>query len=168
MAIKRLINVNTNGTQQEYSGVATSAGAGSADDIPRLDSNGRLDVSFMPTGFAQDATSATAGEALSAGDFVYFSGASTVSKADATLPAKQARGYVNASVLNGGTATVFYDDTNTGLTGLTAGATYYLDTIAGSVTTTPTVTTGHIVQEVGFATSATSLRVNIQESIIRV
>lgn len=168
MAIRRLINVNTNGTQQEYSGVATSAGAGSADELPRLDSNGKLDVTFMPTGFGQDATSATAGEALSAGDFVYFSGASTVSKADATLPAKQARGYVNASVLNGGIATVFYDDTNTGLTGLTAGATYYLDTIAGSVTTTPTVTTGHIVQEVGFATSATSLRVNIQMPVTRV
>ena len=167
MAIKRLINVNTNGTQQEYSGVATSAGTGSADDIPRLDSNGRLDVSFMPTGFAQDAISATAGEALSAGNMVYFSGAGTVLKADATAIAKAARGYINSAVLNGATATVFFDDTNIGLTGLTAGATYYLDTTAGGVTTTPTTTTGQIVQEIGFATSATSLRVNVQEPIVR-
>ena len=168
MAIKRLINVNTNGTQQEYSGVATSAGTGSADELPRLDSNGRLDVTFMPTGFGQDAITATAGEALSAGDFVYFSGTGTVLKADATAIAKQARGYVNASVTNGGTATVFFDDTNTAKTGLTVGVTYYLDhTTPGGVTTTPTTTTGHIVQQVGFSTSATSLRVNIQEAITR-
>ena len=152
MAIKRLVNVNTNGTQQEYSGIATSAGAGSADELPRLDSNGKLDVTFMPTGFGQDAVTATAGEALSAGDFVYFSGT----------------GYVNASVTNGGTATVFFDDTNTAKTGLTVGVTYYLDhTTPGGVTTTPTTTTGQIVQELGFSTSSTSLRVNIQEPIIR-
>ena len=168
MPIKRLINVNTNGTQQEYSGVATSAGAGSADELPRLDSNGKLDITFMPAGFGQDAVSATAGEALSAGNIVYFSGSGTVLKADSTAIAKAGRGYVNAAVLNGGTATVFFDDTNTGLTGLTPGATYYLDTTAGGVTTTPTTTTGQIVQEIGFATSATSLRVNIQEPIIRV
>lgn len=167
MAIKRLINVNTNGTQQEYSGIATSAGTGSADDIPRLDSNGKLDVTFMPTGFGQDAISGTTGEALSAGDFVYFSGTGTVLKADATAIAKQARGYVNSSVTSGATATVFFDDTNTGLTGLTAGATYYLGTTAGGITTTPTTTTGQIVQEIGFATSETSLRVNIQEPIVR-
>ena len=62
---------------------------------------------------------------------------------------------------------MFFDDTNTAKTGLTAGATYYLDITSGGITTTPTVTTGQIVQELGFATSATSLRVNIQEAIIR-
>jgi len=168
MAIKRLINVNTNGTQQEYSGVTTSTGVANANDIPALDSNGRLDASFMPVGFGQDAITATAGEALAAGDFVYFDGTGNVLKADATAIAKQARGYVNSSVTNGGSATVFFDDTNTGKTGLTAGATYFLDTISGGITTTPTTTTGQIVQEIGFATSATSLRVNIQEPIIRV
>lgn len=169
MALKRLINLNTNGTQQEYSGIDSSAGSGSADEIPRLDSNGKLDITFMPTGFGQDAVSATAGEALSAGDFVYFSGTGTVLKADATAIAKQARGYVNSSVSNGGTATVFFDDTNTGKTGLTPGATYFLDhSTPGGITTTPTTTTGHIVQQVGFASSSTALRVNIQEPIVRV
>jgi hypothetical protein len=168
MAVKRLINLNTNGTQQEYSGVTTSAGAGSADELPRLDSNGKLDVTFMPTGFGQDAIAATAGEVLSAGDFGYFSGTGTVLKADATAIAKQARGYVNSSVINGATATVFFDDTNTAKTGLTVGITYYIDHLTpGGITTSPSTTTGHIVQEVGFSTSATSLRVNIQEPVIR-
>ena len=168
MSTRRLIQVNTNGTQQEYTGVATSAGAGSADEIPKLDSNGKLDVTFLPTGIGQDAIVATAGEALGAGDFVYFSGTGSVLKADATAIAKQARGYVNASVINGGQATVFFDDTNTAKTGLTAGATYYLDIVSGGVVTpSPTPVTGQISQELGFATSATSLRVNIQEPIIR-
>ena len=167
MPLKRLINVNVNGTQQEYSGVATSAGVASADEFPRLDTNGKLDVTFMPPGFGQDAITATAGESLGAGDFVYFSGTGSVLKADATAIAKQARGYVNSAVLNGGQATVFFDDTNTAKTGLTAGATYYLDITSGGITTTPTLTTGQIVQELGFATFATSLRVNIQEAIIR-
>ena len=167
MAIKRLINVNTNGTQAEYAGVATSAGAGSIDEIPRLDSAGRLDVTFMPIGFGQDAVTATAGEALTAGNMVYFSATGTVLKADSTAIAKAARGYVTASVANAAPATVFFDDSNTGVTGLTPGVTYFLDTVSGGVTATPTVTTGQIVQQIGFATSATNLRVAIQEPVIR-
>ena len=63
---------------------------------------------------------------------------------------------------------MFFDDANTGKTGLTAGATYYLDhTVPGGVTTTPSTTTGHIVQPIGFATSATNLRMNIEEPVIR-
>lgn len=168
MAAKRLVNVNTNGTQQEYAGLTTSAGAGSSGDLPALDAAGKLDVTFMPTGFGQDAITATAAEALTAGDMVYFNAAGGVLRADATAIAKQARGYVLVSVANAATATVFFDDSNTALTGLTPGATYYLAVTSGGVTITPTVTTGQIVQEIGFASSATTLRVNIQEPIIRI
>lgn len=167
MAVKKLINLNTNGTQQEYSGVTTSAGAGSSGEIPALDSAGKLDVTMMPVGFGQDAITATAAEALSAGDFVYFNGSGGVLKADATAIAKQARGYVIAAVANAATATVYFDDSNTSVTGLTPGSTYYLSATSGGITTTPTTTTGQIVQEVGFATTATLLRVNIQEPVIR-
>lgn len=167
MAVKKLINSNTNGTQTEYSGVTTSAGAGSSGEIPALDSSGRLDATMMPTGFGQDAVTATAAEALSAGDFVYFNGSGGVLKADATAIAKQARGYVISAVANAASATVFFDDSNTALTGLTPGSTYYLSVTSGGVTLTPTTTAGQIVQEIGFASSATNLRVNIQEPIIR-
>lgn len=74
MAIKRLINQNTNGSKETYSGTTTSAGAGSSGEIPALDASGRLDTSMMPVGFGQDSISATAGETLTAGDFVYFNG----------------------------------------------------------------------------------------------
>jgi hypothetical protein len=167
MAVKKLINVNANGTQQEYSGITTSAGAGSSGEIPALDGSGKLDVTMMPSGFAQDAITATAGEALSAGDMVYISNTGTVLKADATAIGKQARGYVIAAFANAATATVYFDDSNSSLTGLTPGTTYYLATTAGGVTATPTTTAGQIVQEIGFASSATTLRVNIQEPIIR-
>jgi hypothetical protein len=168
MAVKKLINVNANGTQQEYSGITTSLGATSAGEIPALDSAGKLDITTMPVGFGQDAVTAVAGEALSAGDMVYFNASGAVLKADATAIAKQARGYVTSAVANAANATVFFDDSNTALTGLTPGLTYYLSVTSGGVTTTPTTTTGQIVQEVGFAVSATTLRVNIQEPIIRI
>lgn len=163
----KLIKVNPNGSQQEYAGINASVGAGSAAEFPILDGAGKLDITFMPVGVGQDSVTATAGENLSAGDFVYFNGSGQVFKADSTALAKQARGYVNASVISGATATVFFDDTNTGLSGLTPGSTYYLDTTAGAVTLTPPTSVNNIVQEVGFATSATSLRVNVQEPIIR-
>ncbi len=163
---KRLINQNTNGSKETYSGVTTSAGAGSSGEIPALDSAGKLDTSMMPVGFGQDSVTATAGEALTAGDFVYFNGSGAVLKADATALAKQAKGYVNANVLNAGTATVFFDDSNTGLTGLTINVPYYLSTTPGQVTPTAPTTATQIVQRVGFANSATNLRANIEEAIL--
>ena len=168
MAVKKLINLNTNGTQVEYSGVTTSAGAGSVGEIPALDSAGKLDATMMPVGFGQDAVTATAAEILAAGDLVYFNGTGGVLKADATAIAKQARGYVTTAVANAAPATVFFDDSNTALSALTPGATYYLSATPGVVTTTAPTIAGQIVQEVGFASSATTLRVNIQEPIIRI
>jgi len=167
MAVK-LLKQNTNGTKQEYPGLIASLGVGSAGEFPVGDAAGKLDSSWMPVGFGVDAVTATAGEALAAGDMVYFDSAGEVFKADATAIGKAARGYVNASVSMGASATVYFDDSNTGKTGLTAGATYYLSSASpGAIVTTPPTTATHIVQEIGFATSATNLRVNIQEPIIR-
>lgn len=163
---KRLINQNTNGSKETYAGVTTSAGAGSSGEIPALDSAGKLDSSMMPVGFGQDSVTATAGEALTAGDFVYFNGSGAVVKADATSLAKQAKGYVNSNVLNAGTATVYFDDSNTGLTGLTINVPYYLSTTPGLATTTAPTTATQIVQRVGFANSATNLRVDIEEPVL--
>lgn len=168
MATKRLINVNNNGTQQEYSGVTVSVGAGSSGEIPALDSTGKIDPSMLPIGIGADAVSAEAGESLSAGDIVYFDSTGKVMKAEASTIAKAGRGYVTQVYTSGATATVYFDDSNPSLTGLTPGSTYYLSTTAGQVTTTPPTTTNSIVQEIGFASSATNLRVNIQEPIIRV
>jgi hypothetical protein len=163
---KRLINQNTDGSKETYAGALTSAGAGSSGELPALDATGKLDPTFMPVGFGQDSVTATAAEALTAGDFVYFSGASAVSKADATSLAKQAKGYVNANVANAATATVFFDDSNTGKTGLTVNVPYYLSLTPGGITTTAPNAATQIVQRVGFANSTTNLRADIEEAVL--
>jgi hypothetical protein len=163
---KRLINQNTNGTKETYAGVTTSAGAGSSGEIPALDSAGKLDSSMMPVGFGQDSVTAIAGETLTAGDFVYFNGVGEVLKADATSLAKQAKGYVNTGFTSASPATVFFDDSNTGLTGLTINVPYYLSTTPGTVTTTAPTTPTQIVQRVGFANSTTNLRADIEEPVL--
>lgn len=167
MAVTKVIQVASTGVQSEYAGLNASAGAGSAGDFLIADASGKLSQTFLPNGVGADSITATAGEALVAGDMVYISGTGTILKADATTPAKAARGYVLTAVLSAAAATVFFDDSNSSLSALTPGATYYLSATAGTVTTTPPTTTGQIVQEIGFATSATSLHVNIQESITR-
>jgi hypothetical protein len=167
MAVRKLIQVNANGSQQEYAGKSTSAGAGDASEFVILDNAGKIDVSMFPNGIGSDANAFTAGEALSAGDFVYVTGAGTVMKADATTLAKRAMGYVLASVLNAGSALVYFDDNNSALSALTAGTTYFLSATAGLVTSTAPTTAGQFVQELGTANSATSLHVSIKTPILR-
>lgn len=168
MSTHKLQQINTNGTKQEYAGKATSSGAGDAGEFMILGPDGKADITFMPNGVAADAVSATAGEALAAGDFVYITNTGTVMKADATVIAKAARGYTLVSVLNAALATIYFDESNSALSAMTPGATYYLSTTPGAVTTTAPTGTGNIVQEIGFASSATNLHVNIKEPVIRV
>jgi hypothetical protein len=167
MAVHKVIQVSSTGAKSEYAGKATSSGAGDAGEFPILDGAGKLDITFMPNGLGADSSILVAGEALSAGDFIYVTAGSTVMKADATTFAKRAMGYVIASVLNAGNATVFFDESNSALSGLTAGSTYYLSATSGLATLTAPTTSGQFVQELGIATSATSLHVNIQTPIQR-
>jgi hypothetical protein len=167
MAIRKLIQVNPNGSQQEYAGKSTSAGAGDASEFVILGGDGKIDASMFPNGIGSDANTFVAGEALAAGDFVYVTAAGMVMKADATSLAKRAMGYVIASVLLSGNALVYFDDNNSALSGLTAGTTYYLSATAGLVTATAPVNSGQLVQELGTANSATSLHVNIKTPILR-
>lgn len=168
MAVHKLEQVNSNGTKQEYVGISTSTGVSDANEFITANSAGKIDITFLPNGVAADTISATAGEALAAGDLVYITATSTVMKADATTIAKAARGYVLTSVLSASLATVYFDESNSAVTGLTPGATYYLGTSPGTVTTTAPTGTGNIVQPVGFASSTTNLHVNIKEPVIRV
>lgn len=167
MATHKVIQVSTTGAQSEYAGKATSAGAGDSGEFPILDGTGKLDVTFMPNGVGADSITLVAGEALAAGDFVYVLAGGGVMKADATTYAKRAMGYVLTSVLNGGNATVFFDDSNSALSGLTPGGMYYLSATAGLATLTAPTTSTQYVQELGIATSATSLHVNIKTPILR-
>jgi hypothetical protein len=105
-------------------------------------------------------TTVTASEALTAGQIVsiWSSSGAKVRKANATDDTKQAHGFVLANVSSGATATVYLPgQVITGLSSLTPGATYYLDTTGGAITATAPSSSGNYQQVVGQAISATSL-----------
>lgn len=150
---------NSSGAFAEQASVQSSAGAGNAGNIPALDSTGRLDPSMMPTGVVADTASVTASEALSAGDFVnvYNSSGAKCRKADASTSGKEADGFVLAAVISSGTALVYFEGTNTQVTGATPGTVFLSDTVPGGTTSTAPVGSGKIVQRLGVATSATAI-----------
>lgn len=151
---------NVSGTITEVSGTATSAGAGDAGKIPQLDGTGRLDTTLMPVGIGAETLSILASENLAAGNVVNVynnAGTPNVRKADASNN-RIAHGFVLAAVTSGSNATVYFEGAVSGLTGLTAGSKVFLSgTTAGTVTTTAPSTAGQSLQQVGYATSTTSI-----------
>lgn len=163
------LDIESSGRITRQTAVQTSAGAGDANKILRLDSTGKIDNSMMPTGIGADTASIVASEALSAGDFVNLwnnAGAINARKADATTSGKEADGFVLSAVSASASATVYFEGTNTQRTGLTAGSRYYLATTAGSVTTTPPSTAGNVVQYIGKAISTTAISFESEDGII--
>ncbi|MGL5061424.1 MAG: hypothetical protein ACRC62_15735 [Microcoleus sp.] len=132
----------------------------------------KLDISLMPSGLGVETITAIASEALTAGDLVNIfdnSGSAGVRKADRSN-GRKADGFVKANVANAGSATIFVDNGTiiTGLSALTIGATYFLGTAGAAVTTLPAAASGHLLQRIGKATSATSLIFEKHEEITRV
>lgn len=157
------------GKIKEIAGISTSAGAADAGKVAVLGSDGRWDNSLMPIGIGSATKIIVAFEALAAGDFVNVfldAGTIKVRKADANSNAKMAHGYVQAAVASAGNATVYYGDLNTAQTGLTQGSVHYLSAATpGKATTTLPTGTGKIIQQLGVATSATELLVEIQQEV---
>lgn len=158
MPAKKFLRL-VSGVITEVFGVQTSAGAGNAGDVPVLDESGRLDNSMMPVGIGADTATITASETLAAGDWVnVWNDASTakVRKADATTAGKEVHGFVLSAVTSGNPATVYFEGTNTQVTGQTPGP-VYLQTTAGAGGTTIPSASGNVVQQVGVAVSATAV-----------
>lgn len=144
--------------------VATSAGAGDAGKLVALDGSGRIDTSAMPVGVGPDTNTITATEALAAGDYVNVHSGG-VRKADASN-GRPAHGVVLAGVANGAPATVYFEGTNTQLSGLTLGADQYLSaTTPGARTATAPSTAGQLVQPLGVAVSTTAAQIEIRQPI---
>ena len=159
---------NNAGVLTEIAALQTSAGAGDAGKIVALDTAGRLDNSFMPVGIGADTASIVASEALSAGDYVNVyddTGTAKVRKADATTAGKEAHGFVLSAVSSAASATVYFEGTNTAITGQTAGV-VYLATTAGAGSTTPPSAAGNVVQRIGFAVSATAMNFTSNQPIV--
>lgn len=147
--------------------VASSAGAGDAGKTVKLDGAGRIDSTMMPVGIGADTASIQASENLAAGDFVNIHNASgaRVRKADATTAGKEAHGFVLGAVSSGANATVYFEGTNTGVSGMTPG-TVFLHTTAGGATGTAPSGSGNVVQKLGVAVSATAINFERGEPIV--
>lgn len=149
-----------NGVLTQIQAINSSAGAGDADKIIRLDAAGKMNANMLPAGVGADTKTIATSETLSGADIVnvWDNTGEAVRKADATAANKyRAVGFVLAGWTHPDNAEVFFEGTITGLSSLTIGATYYLSETAGTITTTVPTTSGAIVQEVGVAVSATEL-----------
>ena len=157
MAAKKFLRL-VNGVLTEIFGVQTSAGAGNAGDLVSLDDSGRIDNSMMPVGTGVDTAVIDASEGLAAGDWVnvWNNSGAKVRKADATTAGKEAHGFVLAAVTSGNPATVYFEGTNTQVTGQTPGP-VYLQTTAGAGGATIPSASGNVVQQIGVAVSATAV-----------
>jgi len=150
-------------------GKTTSAGAGDSGKLVALDGSGRIDSTMMPVGIGADTATITTSEALSAGDFVnvWNSTGAKVRKADATVSGKEAHGFVLSAYGSSASATVYFEGTNTGVTGQTPGP-VFLSTTAGTATSTAPSGSGNVVQRIGFAVSSTAINFQSQPPIVLV
>lgn len=163
----KFIYIDSNGKKAEKEFKQTSAGAGDAGKGVALNEAGEIDGSMLPN---VDVKSIVASEALSAGDFVNLwddSGTLKMRKADASND-RPAHGFVKSAVSSAASGNCYFEGTNTGLSGLTKGVTYFLSNSgAGGVTATAVTTTGHILQVVGVALSATEINFEPGEPVTR-
>lgn len=159
---------HADGTLKETEATDVSAGAANAGEVVALDSTGRIDPSMMPVGIGADTAQITASEALAAGDYVNVwnnAGTPAVRKADATTAGKEAHGFVLAAVASAATATVYFEGTNTQVTGQTAGR-VFLSTTPGLGTSTPPAASGNIVQRIGVAIAATAANFEAGQPVV--
>ena len=136
----------------------SSAGAGDSGKLVALDGAGRIDSTMMPVGIGADTATITASEALSAGDFVnvHNSSGARVRKADASTSGKEAHGFVLSAVSSSASATVYFEGTNTAITGATPGVAYLATTAGGFAAAAPSGS-GNAVQRIGIAVGTTAI-----------
>lgn len=169
MAVRQFLTL-INGVTQRVQAIIASAGVADANKIIATDGTGRLDVSLMPVGLGADTLTVQASENLAAGDFVNIhdvTGSARVRKASAADATKPAHGFVLNGVTSGASATVYFEGSNTAVTGRVIGTEYALSTtVPGSTqVATTALTAGQVFQAVGVATSATSIASEIDTPI---
>ena len=167
MSVKKFLTLLSDGATHLATAIASSAGAADKDKIVATGSDGKLDISLMPTGLDVAAEDMEAAESLSAGAFVNIfddSGTRKVRLADADNN-RPAHGFVNANIANAGTGTVYTSGVNNQLSSLTPGTRYFLSDSPGDVTNSVTIASGNLIQTLGTAISATSIRFEFDEPI---
>ncbi len=159
MAADKYLKLDTaTGRPTQQAATQSSAGGSDAGKIPALDSTGKLDVTFMPTGIAAETQQCTASEGLTAGMWVnVFNNAGTlgVRKALATDTTKPATGYVVDTVSSSAPVLVYFDGSNAlipvgSFVVADRGKRVFLDpSVSGGCTITPPSTTGQLIQQLG-------------------
>lgn len=156
----RIPALNSSGVldQSIINGTNSSFGATDAGKTVVLDQSGKLSETLFPVGFGKDAVMVITSEALASGDFVniWSNSGAKVRKADATVAGKEAHGFVLSSAASGTSVTVYFEGTNTGVTGQTPGP-VFLSTDPGQATSVAPSSTGNVVQRIGFAVSSTAV-----------
>lgn len=164
----KVVSISSTGEHIEVTGVSSSNGSPDAGKLLQLGADGKVDVSVLPNGFGADAVGFVASEAIAAGAFVNIASDGRIRNASATSAAMKAHGYVLAAIAQGASGTVYFDDSNTGLSSLTPGADYFLSaTTPGGVTTNPPTTAGQILQKLGSAVSTSTIHVLIGNPVTR-
>lgn len=169
--VDKYVGIDASGTDAEVAFKQTSAGAADAGKGVGLNSAGKIDDSMLPS---DSTNSITASEGMTAPAMVnvHSSSGAKVRYADASAAsaAKRVTGYIVDNVLNAAAVNVYFGagDIVPGLSGLTPGADYFLSgSTPGAITATPVTASGQILQKVGTAVSATELRFEPGEPIIR-
>lgn len=151
------------GKTKQYTPVTVSAGAADAGKIPALGADGKFDSSMYNAGSGVSTQPVTASEAIGAGKFVnLYSNAGVLNcRLADNSNSRPAHGFVLIAVASSAVAAVHdLDAVNSGLTGLTVGADYYLGTAGGVITPaldSTTAAAGSIDQKLGIAKSATEM-----------
>ena len=130
----------------------------------------KVEIASMGGGGGTAATveiAAVAGEALALGEAVYLHTDGKVYKAknDGNRAEATVFGLVKAAASISASATMIVRGSCTGMSGLTVGSEYFLDT-TGAIATTVTTTSGDYVVNVGQAQSATVLDVDVRQPVL--
>lgn len=111
--------------------------------------------------------SLAAAEDLAAGSLIHIAADGTARLADASSAGQEAVGYTAKIVSAGDNFNLLLEGKIPGLSGLTKGARYYLDTTPGKLTSTPPSGAAQVVQFVGRAVNETEVIFEQGEGVIR-
>jgi len=164
MATAKFTKYEGDGNLSVQTTIDASAGTGDAGKIPSTDENGQLSPTFLPNSVKPVELTGTFGATVGNSKVIYTDPADQkVKVATNTGLGTKAEGFVITGGAADATATYYQRGRMTGLTGLTAGKTYYLGADGAVTDTEPT--TG-VAQIVGIAASATEMDVQIGTAVL--
>jgi len=164
MATATFTKYETGGSLSVQTTIDASAGAGDAGKIPSTKADGTLDESLLPASAKPVSLTGTFGATVGNSKVIYTDPADQkVKVATNTGLGTKAEGFVITGGATDAAATYYQRGRMTGLTGLTAGKTYYLGADGAVTDTEPTA---GVAQIVGIAASATEMDVQIGTAVL--